>query len=163
MNPKRIGLGGLRRNKRLVSPGEAIRPRELCQRTNQRKEKHSQTAERADGRIYHREDTCGSCAIEMRRREREHTKYLDLDRRAGGGPAEGLRIAGSAALAREREKRRARAPRRSRYHRIREGRAECGEARPQAEGGRTRGREGGGATWNRVASVNKGCSGGGDE
>jgi hypothetical protein len=61
----------------------------------------------------------------MRRREREHTKYLDLDRRAGGGPAEGLRIAGSAALAREREKRRARAPRRSRYHRIREGRAEC--------------------------------------
>jgi hypothetical protein len=33
MNPKRIGLGGLRRNKRLVSPGEAIRPRELCHRT----------------------------------------------------------------------------------------------------------------------------------
>jgi hypothetical protein len=33
MNPKRIRLGGLRRNKRLVSPGEAIRPRELRHRT----------------------------------------------------------------------------------------------------------------------------------
>jgi hypothetical protein len=75
-----------------------------------------------------------------------------------------MRIAGSATLARERERRGGRgAPRRSRYHRIREGRAECGEARPQAEAGRTRMREGGGATWNRVASVNKGCSGGGDE
>lgn len=110
MNPTRIGLDlipGLTGNQRVESSGEAIRPRELRHRTNQSSERRetNQTPGGTDGRIYHREVASGSCAIEVRGREREETKYLDLDRRAGGAaggrPAASLDLLRS--LGRERD------------------------------------------------------------